>query len=299
MANIIPVIKKFLDFHEHVKCSSKQTLNWYKITFKQILEVTVIDDVSDINEEIIQHYLYWGRTTRKWSINTIHCRLRSLRAFIRWAIKNKYTKNDPFLFIKLPRLPIQVKEVLSYNQIAVVLQSLKATGLNSFSKIRNYAVITTFLHTGLRCFELININQHDVNIEEGLLMVNRGKGNRDRVIALNDEIVKVLAKYKEERSKKNYYCDAFFTLSKEDKRISKSSIRRIIETIEGRLKINFGPHTLRRTFATLMLEGGCDIHALQKMMGHAKIETLINNYLNVSYSHLKSQANKHPLVSPF
>ncbi len=89
-------------------------------------------------------------------------------------------------------------------------------------------------------------------------------------------------------------CPYFFTAMREDKKMGDKVIPRLVIKLREKSKIYFYPHMLRHTFAVLMLEGGCDLFSLSKMMGHSDIKTT-TIYLSTTTAHLQEQIKKHPL----
>ena len=103
-----------------------------------------------------------------------------------------------------------------------------------------------------------------------------------------------LNEYLKERSRlnKSHFC--FFSSTNRNMPLTYHGTRRIMSNLRSKLNVKFTPHILRHTFATLMLEGGCDIYSLSKMMGHSDIKTT-TIYLSASSQHLQKQIYKHPL----
>ena len=122
-----------------------------------------------------------------------------------------------------------------------------------------------------------------------------GKGDKDRIIPLNETLIDILKAYLEERSRLNKKCEYFFTTMREDNRMGDLVIKRLIVKIKEKSGIPFYAHLLRHTFATLMLEGGCDLFSLSKMLGHSDIKTT-TIYLAATAAHLQGQIEKHPLT---
>lgn len=165
---------------------------------------------------------------------------------------------------------------------------------NKFLRYRNYAIFSTFIMCGLRKQELLNLKYTDVDIENLSIFIRQGKGSKDRVIPINYRLAESLQKYIEVRKKAYKTCPEFFTSYTYDMGFTESGIKRLVERINEASGIKFHVHKLRHTFATLMLEGGCDIFSLSKMMGHSDIKTT-TIYLAASVQHLRGQILKHPL----
>lgn len=163
-----------------------------------------------------------------------------------------------------------------------------------FYKARWVAIISMFIYTGLRFEELRNLKMSDVDIENKIITVKNWKGQKDRLIPMTFALFDPLKSYLTHRKRLNKTCIHFFTSSKYDKQLSYYTLVKYIKKLREYSGIYFYAHKLRRTFATLMLEGGCDLFALAKMMGHSDIRTT-EKYLSATVTHLQRQVNKHPL----
>lgn len=147
---------------------------------------------------------------------------------------------------------------------------------------------------GIRKKELLNLKYTDVDVENLSIFIRQGKGSKDRIIPINYRLAETLQKYLEVRKKANKTCPEFFASYHMNMKFTESGLKRLIERINAASGIKFTIHKLRHTFATLMLEGGCDIYSLSKMMGHSDIKTT-TIYLAASVNHLRDQILKHPL----
>lgn len=150
------------------------------------------------------------------------------------------------------------------------------------------------MYTGIRLQELRNLKMVDVDFTEKTLFVESGKGDKDRIVPLNNKLIEILQDYLKERVRLKKSCPYFFTAMREDNRMGDLVIKRLVIKIREKTKIHFYPHLLRHTFATLMLEGGCDLFSLSKMLGHSDIKTT-TIYLSATTAHLQQQIEKHPL----
>ena len=127
------------------------------------------------------------------------------------------------------------------------------------------------------------------------IFIRQGKGSKDRVVPINYSLAEILIRYLEERKRLNKTCPEFFTSYTLNIGFTQSGLKRLLERIIKASGIKFNIHKLRHTFATLMLEGGCDIYSLAKMMGHSDIKTT-TIYLAANIEHLREQVAKHPLI---
>jgi site-specific recombinase XerD len=148
--------------------------------------------------------------------------------------------------------------------------------------------------SGIRKNELLNLKYTDVDVENMSIFIRQGKGSKDRIVPINYRLAEALQKYIVVRKKAFKTCPEFFTSYTYDMGFTESGMKRLIEKIVITSDVKFTFHKLRHTFATLMLEGGCDIYSLSKMMGHSDIKTT-TIYLAASVQHLREQILKHPL----
>jgi site-specific recombinase XerD len=197
--------------------------------------------------------------------------------------------------IEVPKLEKRLPPKLNKQEAMRILEVVDNYPYDSqFLRYRNYAIFATFIMAGLRKKELLSLKCTDIEIENLSIFIRQGKGNKDRVVPINYRLAEALKQYKEERRRLNKTCPEFFTSSTYDKGFTHSGLVRVLAQIRETTGITFTIHKLRHTFATLMLEGGCDIYSLSKMMGHNDIKTT-TIYLAANIEHLRSQIMKHPL----
>jgi site-specific recombinase XerD len=197
--------------------------------------------------------------------------------------------------IELPKLSKRLPPKLtkqSAQQLLLVIQNYPYD--YPYLRYRNHAIFATFLFAGLRKSELLNLKLSDVDLENMTIMVRQGKGSKDRIIPINYTLMQILEEYLVHRKRLRKTCPEFFTSLNRNLGLTASGLKWVVKTVRKATKIQFTIHKLRHTFATLMLEGGCDIYSLSKMMGHSDIKTT-TIYLAASAEHLRSQVTKHPL----
>ncbi|MFA7301860.1 MAG: tyrosine-type recombinase/integrase, partial [Candidatus Shapirobacteria bacterium] len=132
------------------------------------------------------------------------------------------------------------------------------------------------------------------DIENLSIFVSQGKGSKDRVVPMSYTLAQSLKRYLLERKRLNKTCPEFFASMNRNHGYTESGMKRLVIQMREASGLKFTVHKLRHTFATLMLEGGCDIYSLSRMMGHSDIKTT-TIYLAASAEHLRSQMVKHPL----
>ena len=150
------------------------------------------------------------------------------------------------------------------------------------------------LPTGIRNMELRYLEYADVDLENKTVFVRAGKGKKDRIVPMINRLVDICRNYLKVREKIGKASPYFFAGQKGSKPLCHSVFRELIVKLRKKSKLYFTAHMLRHTFAVLMLEGGCNLFALSKMMGHSDIKTT-TIYLSATTAHLREQVAKHPL----
>ncbi len=290
------VAQKFYDYSSYIRGYSPSTIKRYRqiINFyRRFSGATNIEQITDKNvRELFMH----GRTDRGWGANTFIVFHKSLAVFFRWCIQEKYMQGGNIMDdIEIPKLEKRLPPKLTKQEALKVLEVVYNYPYDyKFLRYRNHAIFSMFIFAGLRKRELLQLKMTDLDIENLTLFVRQGKGNKDRVIPINFTLAETLKKYLSERKRLNKTCPQFFTSLNRDTGFTDTGLKHIVKKIVKTSKIHFTIHKLRHTFATLMLEGGCDIYSLSRMMGHSDIKTT-TIYLAASPEHLRSQVGKHPL----
>ncbi len=287
--------QKFFDYSKYIKGYAKPTIARYRQVINYFCNFANISEIDEVTEENTRNMFYYGRTTLNWTPNTFICYHKSLMVFFRYCIKEGFMKANPIEQIEVPKLERKLPSKLTKQNAMRILEVVDNYPYQSkFLRFRNYAIFATFIMSGIRKQELLNLKYTDVDIENLSIFIRQGKGNKDRIIPINYRLAEALKKYLEVRKKAYKTCPEFFTSYTYDMGFGESGIKRLVENIVKATGIKFTIHKLRHTFATLMLEGGCDIYSLSKMMGHSDIKTT-TIYLAASVHHLREQILKHPL----
>jgi site-specific recombinase XerD len=293
--NIQILSQKFCDYSISIKGYTHKTTKRYKQVIGYYCRFAKINNLEEVTSENLRSLFYYGRTERKWTANTFLHYHKSLVVFFRWCIKNGYMELNPMIEIEVPKLSKRLPDKLTKQDALKLLEVVyNFPYSHKFLRHRNYAIFSLFLYAGLRKQELLNLKFTDIDIENLSIFIRQGKGNKDRVVPINHNLAQSLKNYVDERKKLNKNCPQFFTSFNLDQGFTESGLKRLIDKVRNTSGIIFTAHKLRHTFATLLLEGGCDIYSLSKMMGHSDIKTT-TIYLYASVEHLRNQITKHPL----
>lgn len=287
--------QKFYDYSSFIRGYSVPTIKRYRQTINYLCSFADITEINQVNDVNIRQLFIHGRTDKKWKPNTFICYHKSLMVFFRWCVQNGYLERNPIEDIEIPKLEKKLPPKLTKQDTTRLLEIVYNYPYDyKFLRYRNHAIFSTFVFAGLRKKELINLKLADVDIENFTIFVHQGKGSKDRVIPMSYTLASTLKRYLEERKRLNKTCAEFFTSLNRNLGFTDTGLRNLARKMRYASGIDFTIHKLRHTFATMMLEGGCDIYSLSRMMGHSDIKTT-TIYLAASAEHLRSQIMKHPL----
>lgn len=286
---------KFYDYSKFIKGYSRETIRRYKNVIQLYSHCAHITQIGQVNEGNVRAFFLNGRTQRGWSTNTYISYHKSLLVFFRWCVEQGVLEANPTEDIELPklekRLPIKLTQQVTLRLLEVVYNYPYGY---KFLRYRNHAIFSMYIFAGLRKSELLHLKLTDVDIENLTIFVSQGKGSKDRFIPMSYTLAQTLKRYLEERKRLNKTCPEFFASLNRNNGVSDTALKRMVNQIRIASGIKFTVHKLRHTFATLMLEGGCDIYSLSRMMGHSDIKTT-TIYLAASAEHMRAQMTKHPL----
>jgi site-specific recombinase XerD len=288
--------QKFFDYSKYIKGFAQPTIKRYRHVINYFAKFAGITEIEQVTQENSRNFFYHGRTNLYWTSNTFICYHKSLAVFFRWCVKEGYMEHNTMDDIEIPKLEKRLPNKLTKQDTSLIMEVVNNYPYqNKFLRFRNYAIFATFIMAGLRKKELLSLKLADVDVENLSIFIRQGKGSKDRVVPINYSLAEILIRYLEERKRLNKTCPEFFTSYTLNTGFTQSGLKRLLEKIIKASGIKFNIHKLRHTFATLMLEGGCDIYSLAKMMGHSDIKTT-TIYLAANIEHLREQVAKHPLI---
>jgi integrase/recombinase XerD len=196
-----------------------------------------------------------------------------LRSFYRHLRREQILEQDPTTELRGPRLGARLPKVLSRDEVQALLGQPKGT---SPVALRDRALLETMYACGLRASEAITLERSQVDLDAGILRT-RGKGSKERIVPVGSVALSSLRQYLDKgrprlvglRDEPRVFVNA------RGQALSRQGLYKIIQrhARAAGLERKMSPHTLRHTFATHLLAGGCDLRSLQEMLGHADIGT--------------------------
>lgn len=222
-----------------------------------------------IDYDSIRKYLSY-LNDKKDTNNTISRKISSLRGFYSYLRLNEKIKNNPFKLINLPKKEQKLPRFFYYNELEELFAACDtSTSLGQ----RNLAILEVLYATGTRVSELINIKLEDINFSEKQIKV-LGKGNKERIVFLGEYAVDALEDYLNDGYLflNKYNLDYVF-LNHLGNKITRRGIEDILTKLIKKTSIDkkISPHMIRHSFATHLLNEGCDLESVQEMLGHESI----------------------------
>ena len=225
-------------------------------------------DVADYLAELAS-----GGDGRPASAATVRRRSACLRSFYRHLRREGVRESDPTAAIAAPKRPAKLPDVLSRDEVRELLAQPASTDP---AALRDRALLETLYASGLRASEVTSLELSDLDLEAGVLRA-RGKGSKERIVPVGRAARAALRAYLERGRPKlaGQSAPSQVFLNGRGAPLSRQGLHGIVTRyaraagLGGRLT----PHTLRHTFATHLLAGGCDLRSLQEMLGHADVST--------------------------
>jgi integrase/recombinase XerD len=230
-------------------------------------------------EHVRQFQLHLLRD-RKLAANTVKQRIAAVRFFFIRTLKRPYLRED----FPYPKTPCRLPVVLSQEEVTRLIDAA--------SNLCHRAMLMTLYSTGLRRAEMVRLKVSDIDSERMVIHVHQGKGSKDRDVPLSPKLLETLREYWRWMKPKTYLFPGMVANSRKDIPMTPKAVWHACREAVRRAGIQkkVGPHTLRHSYATHLLESGADLRTIQLLLGHTDIKhTTI--YLHLSQRHLHAVAN--------
>ena len=320
---IMPLLAKdFASYKLTVQACSVKTVNEYlsdlRLFFRYIyskrnnlstashefdkLDISGLDQnfVCSISTEEIYDFFVFLTKERQNGASAKSRKLSAIKSFYKYICQKRHiTEKNPVADMEGPKKRQSLPKFLSIEESLMLLEAVENDS-ESKTKERDYAIITLFLNCGMRLSELCGINLSDIDKELRSLRV-LGKGNKERIVYLNDACRNALNKYLSIRRSEKYKginTNALF-ISKQYKRLSNKTVQWLVYkylSMAGLDYKHYSTHKLRHTAATLMYQTGkVDVRVLKEILGHEQLNTT-QIYTHVSNKGMQDAVDSNPLA---
>ena len=316
------ILRDFLSYHETIKGHSQRTVDEYYLDLrnffrylKQVRDPSLrrlsLDeiDISDVDLEFVgsvtltdiygyMTYLSRDRVQHQNSPNSGYGlnaasrarKIATIRSFYSYLTNKMHLlRENPVKDMDSPKLKKTLPKYLTLDESVQLLDSVDGK-----NQERDYCILTLFLNCGLRISELVGLNLTDIQSETLRVL---GKGNKVRILYLNEACQEALRRYLEVRRPIAGRDQNALFLSSRNERISRSMVHAMVKKRLGAAGLDasqYSSHKLRHTAATLMLQNGVDVRAVQEVLGHDHLNTT-EIYTHVDNDSLRVAAKANPL----
>ncbi|HEY3397838.1 MAG TPA: tyrosine-type recombinase/integrase [Armatimonadota bacterium] len=293
---IEPLYEEFLTYLSVERNCSPLTIGAYRSDGRLFLQSLVDQsepaEIERITRVVVRGYIVWLRN-RGLKPCTVARRIHSLRSFWNYLLDSDYTDTNPFRKLTLPKQARSLPVYLSEEECRRLLEGAGSQACG-FEACRDRAILTLMIFTGARRSEVLNLSWPNVDLDQGTIRFVGAKGDKTRVVPLAADVIGLLREWRELRPA----CDHRYVFTAKwgvrlGKRGLTSALRRALADA-GIEKANVTLHKLRHSFACLLLANGADLHCLQAMLGHTRLDTT-GIYLHATAENLRKAMARHPL----
>lgn len=297
------LVEQFLEMMVSERATSNDTVAAYKRDLQNFLGycLTIKKRLSKINRDDIEKYLV-SLSKSGISAQTIARKLSVLRQLFAFLYSEQHRSDDPTNTIDSPKIPKRLPTTLTQSDIMLLLEAAQSD--TSPKGIRLQAMLELMYGAGLRVSELVSLKLSNLQIREGgtevdvEFLIVRGKGNKERLVPINDKSRIALSRYLEIRpqflgSQKSSFW--LFPYHRAVGYITRQKFGVMLKELAEKANIDptkFSPHILRHSFATHLLEGGADLRVIQELLGHSDISTT-QVYTHVAGDRLNKLVQEH------
>ena len=316
------ILRDFLIYHETIKAHSQKTVDEYYLDLRNFFrylkiirglvprstdmdEITIddvdLDFVSAVTlPEVYEYLSYLSRDRPKnqrsrsaqygLSSTTRARKIATIRSFYKYlTVKAKLLEVNPVQDLDSPKVPKSLPRYLTLDESRRLLASVDGR-----NRDRDYCILCIFLNCGLRISEIVGLNLSDIRADHLRIV---GKGNKERVVYLNEATAQAINNYLVVRSGVESADKNALFLSNRRTRMSREAVHSMVKNslLRAGLDANkYSSHKLRHTAATLMLQNGVDVRTLQELLGHDHLNTT-EIYTHVDNTELRLAADANPL----
>lgn len=277
--------RKYSDFTETNYLIDLENFNNYlqtkKINFKKIEYGEILSYIKFLKEK------------QELSSNSINRHLSALRSFYNYLLVKNIIVSNPFKIVGSQKCEMRLPNYMKYNEFTDLIDSIEDDEYG----LRNKALFELLFSTGMRVSELVSIKVKDIDFERYEIKV-RGKGNKERICYFNSHSLNSLKEYISESRNVllNGKTSEYLFINHIGTPLTSRGVRDILDRTIKKCSLNtkITPHTFRHTFATILLNEGCDLKSVQELLGHVNLSTT-SIYTHVTNDRIKdAYLHSHP-----
>jgi len=267
-------VQSFLDYLKYEKRYSIHTITAYQSDLADFFEYIKIQfgetKVSDLGHNYIRSWLA-GLKEKKLESRSINRKISTLKSYFKYLLKTSVLETSPMSKVISPknrmRLPVFMKEDDTIKLVAALNHSTE-----DWKSFNAKILITIFYATGLRLSELINLKEKQIDFDRSQIKV-LGKGNKERLIPISNEIIREFQFYIQLKNKKFENPDQELLVTEKGKKLYPKYAYLLVNHYLGDVKTldKKSPHVLRHTFATHLMNNGADLNAVKSLLGHSSL----------------------------
>lgn len=304
-------IDSFLSYLKNVKRYSVHTLTAYEEDLNQFMEfcekIELIHNWQEVTSGMVRRFevgLMAGKLTfgegihqrkpKPMTAKSVRRKLSSLRTFFRYQMREGVLADDPTEVVVAPKLGKRLPVFVPEYQMDELLAEEEA-GKDDFKTYRDMMVLMVAYYTGMRRSELVALKLEDLDMSAGVIRIT-GKGDKQRIVPLLDDLVQEIRCYLEIRAIKVKGRHSAFFITDAGAPANEKYIYRHVKSCLGKVTslAKRSPHVLRHTFATSLLNNGACIEAIRELLGHSNLAAT-QVYTHNSFESLKRVYNQaHP-----
>ena len=288
-------INNFIEYLKYQRNYSDFTCNNYNKDLNEYNSFILSNKINYKNmdyNEAKEYVIYLNKKNDAKS--TISRKLSSLRTFYKYLVLNNKVESNPFLLVSSPKKEKRIPKFINYNNMEEILN---VPNIKTKEGQRERVILEVLYASGVRVSELVNIKLKDIDFSNKNILI-LGKGSKERLVSFGDYALEYINLYLKEG--RNLLLDGvksdYLIVGKKSEKLTTRRVEQIIDDIIKRtsIKLNITPHMFRHTFATHLLDNGCDLLVVQELLGHASLSST-EIYTHVSNEHLREVYLKcHP-----
>ncbi len=290
----VEIIDSFINNLIGIKNYSMNTVENYKRDILEFLDFIQTEKMAAgllkiRNERVCKNYISY-LSNQEFASSSIHRKLSALNSFYNYLLKEELIQTNFFENIEAPKMPKRLPKMIKEEEIQMLFN---ICDLENKLGYRNYCILGCLYGCGLRVSELCNMQIKDIDFLDRTIRI-RGKGSKDRVVVMYEDLADALKHYistfrlellynsKEENNR-------YVFLNKNGTQLTRVGVRKILDKLVHDCGETFhiSPHMLRHSFATALLNNGADMRSVQELLGHESLSTT-QIYTHVSFEVIRS-----------